>query len=592
MEPNEALEKVREVVKRLQREYADDPNVKAVGWGLARRGGELAGGISILFYVRKKLPSARAIEAHGSRMIPAEIDGFPTDVVADSSRPAQAAGARDDTKYDPLRGGVATSNSEGHLVWFNGFGTLGILARDNATNAPVALSNWHVWGDGGSAGDQIIQPGHPTAGDHVEAVGKVLACGPLVTSLIEWEAPDPIAAGLYAGAAAAAIAAACSDQRDPTRRGQDATPVGPGELTESEAVEVDIEYPQLPLPGVAFQANVTWSYERRTNEGVHAFQVDETRVNTQFLLGKMIRTNKPSYAPGEVVELVAAVWDYQPRPCDGYHVVAHLIPHRAPTTAVRAVLHPTACPRTFPQDPPEEPGQKVCVVFDDQPLGEHPYKGSFEWLQYLEPSQDGVRIVDWYAPAQGLLIPPRLLLTHEPAGAASATIVHFHDPVHLTAYNAAGAVVGSVTSPATQGVEHTLEVRGDGIVRVLIHGGGGEGLLLRYCIEPAREGSFAIGVGPSLAESIRFEQPTLALTSSALRAKRCCFRGSFRLPPDEPAGKWDVHLTVQNVNQVPEGTPPEQAATIIGGHVLSSHTSAEILGCTAIMLFDHVFDVF
>ena len=52
------------------------------------------------------------------------------------------------------------------------------------------------------------------------------ACGPSITLLIEWEAPDPLTAGLYGGAAAAAVAAAASDVRDPTRRGQDNTPTG------------------------------------------------------------------------------------------------------------------------------------------------------------------------------------------------------------------------------------------------------------------------------------------------------------------------------------------------------------------------------
>jgi hypothetical protein len=73
--------------------------------------------------------------------------------------------------------------------------------------------------------------------------------------------------------------------------------------------------------------------------------------------------------------------------------------------------------------------------------------------------------------------------------------------------------------------------------------------------------------------------------------RRCCFIGHIPLPPDEKPGKWDVHLTVQNINPVPEDTPPEEAAATIGGHVLSSHTS-EALGCTALMLLDHVFDVF
>jgi hypothetical protein len=98
-------------------------------------------------------------------------------------------------------------------------------------------------------------------------------------------------------------------------------------------------------------------------------------------------------------------------------------------------------------------------------------------------------------------------------------------------------------------------------------------------------------VGEALAASIRTELPNLNLTSSRLQVSRCCFTGSIQLPPDENPGQWDVHLTVQNINPTPEGTRPEVAATTIGGHLLSSHTSAQVFGCVAIMLLDHVFDV-
>jgi hypothetical protein len=49
---------------------------------------------------------------------------------------------------------------------------------------------------------------------------------------------------------------------------------------------------------------------------------------------------------------------------------------------------------------------------------------------------------------------------------------------------------------------------------------------------------------------------------------------------------------VQNLNHQPEGLPPEEAATVIGGHLLSAHAAeAALLGCGVIMLLDHVFDV-
>lgn len=587
------LQRIKAVVERLRHQYADDPMIETIGWGLPKRGGELTDEVSIIFYVTEKLPSERSIRAARSQPIPPEVEGFATDVQVVKLRPTQA-GSRDEIKYDPLRGGVASSNSENHIVWFNGYGTLGILGRDNTSGDAVALSNWHVWGDGGEEGDQIIQPGHPTTGDHVEAVGKVAACGPLLTSLIEWEAPSPIAAGLYGGAAAAAVAAAASDYRDPTRRGQDATVPDPAERTLRETVAISIEYPDLPVPGVPFETQVKWRYERETDGRVLDHEVTETRINTQFLLGKLIVTDKSNYQPGETVRLTAAIWDYQPRPCDGYHVVAHLIPHRRPGTALRTVLQPTVCPRRFPQDPPddEEP-TTVCVDFDDHDVGEYPYKGSFAWLAYLNMGQLPVHVVDWFEPEQGLQIPTQpLLLLHEPASKVTASLVLFHpSPVTLIATNAAGSEVDQATLSGEQGVVHDVVLEGEGIVRVVVRGGGGEALLVRYCIDTVRRQEFASSISERAATAIRAELPGLDLRARRLQSRRCCFGGSVRLPPDEQPGKWDVHLTIQNINHVPPGTPPEEAAAVIGGHVLSSHTSAEVLGCTAIMLLDHVFDV-
>lgn len=591
---DETIKKIKDLVHRLRQQYVDDPNINTIGWGLARRGGKLEDGITIIFYVNEKLPSERSIKAIGSQSIPRHIEGFETDVQVVKLRPMQAAGDRDEIKYDPLRGGVASGNSENHIAWFNGFGTLGILARDNTSGAPVALSNWHVWGDGGEEGDQIIQPGHPTTGDHIEAIGKVLACGPLVTSLIEWETPSPLTAGLYGGAAVAAVAAAASDYRDPNRCGQDNTPTNAGELTKRETVDMAIEYPHLPLPGVPFETNVKWRYQRETTDRVLTHEVGESRTNTQFLLGKLVVTDKSSYRPGETVKLTAAIWDYQPRPCDAYHVIAHLISHNKPSTALRVALHPTACPSKFPHEPPGDDGEEtICVDFKDYELDEYPYKGTFAWLGYLSKGQVNVRIVDWFEPARTLQISYQgLLLTHAPASRVVAKVVQFtNTPVSLVAYNAVGQELDKKSAPQQQGVIHELELSGEGIVRVEVQGGGGEGLLISYCIDPIHAQSFTTNISETVAASIREEVPQLKLQGTRLKAQRCCFTGFINLPPDESPGKWDVHLTVQNVNPVADGTPPELAATTIGGHVLSTHTSAEILGCTAIMLLDHVFDV-
>lgn len=596
MASDEDLARIEALVEALKREYASDSNVRTVGWGVPRRAGELVDELAIVFYVRQKLGSERAIGGIGSRPIPTQIEGFPTDIVESNPRPVvDFAGQRDETMFDPLRGGIATSNATGHTYWFNEAGTLGILARDNTDASAVALSNWHVWAQDGDEGDDIIQPGHPTAGDHLEGVTKVAACGPLITSVIEWEWPSPLATGLYAGAAAAAIAAALSDYRDPTRRGQDNTPTFPAELTLAESTVVNIEYPQLPLPGTPFRTEVDWHYSRQTTQRVLEHHVEEDRVNTQFLLGKVVTTHKAHYQPGETVRLIAAIWDYQPRQCDAYHVVAHLIAHNHPDTALRVLLHPTTCPRNIPLWPPrDESAADVCVVFADYKEAPYPYKGRFAWLNYLNPAQHDVHIQDWIGGTPALVLPSDgISLSHAPAVAVRAVVAQFAGrSVELTAFDASGGAVGQAMSPPGSHTGAELSVTGAGIVSTTLRGGGGEAQLIRYCIDPVQEGAVEAIASPALVASLRDELPDLGrATRTRLAATRCCFVGETRVPPHEEAGKWDVYLTVQNINAVTDGTPPEEAAVVIGGHLLSQHSAPHVAGCVTTMLLDHAFDV-
>jgi hypothetical protein len=461
----------------------------------------------------------------------------------------------------------------------------------------VALSNWHVWADGGAEGDQIIQPGHPTGADHVEAITKVAACGPLLTSLIEWEAPSPLTAGLYGGAAAAAIAAAASDYRDPTRRGQDATAVDPGERTLRETVDMAVQYADLPVPGRPFRTKVKWAYQRETEARVLHHAVEEERVNTQFLLGKMVTVDRAAYQPGDAVRLVAAIWDYQPRPCDAYHVVAHLIPRNRPGGVIRVAMQPTTCPRAVPPFPPRDseesdPPRETCIDFADRDVGQYPYKGRFDWLSYATADQVPALIQDWFEGHHALVIPAGgIVVEHAPASKVTARVAQFtNEPVTLTAYGPGGQEVGQVTAPAQQATVHELTVAGPGILGARFTGGGGEGLILGYCVETIQEEPLVAEVSESLRSGIAAEHPRLKLGKKRrLEARRCCFTGTCSIPPNEEAGGWDVHLTVQNVNTVPDGTEPEEAAIEIGGHVLSAHTFVE--ACVAIMLADHVFDV-
>ncbi|MEV5255949.1 hypothetical protein AB0K98_29845 [Streptomyces werraensis] len=584
-ESDDQLARIKATVERLRREYADDPNIVAVGWGLPRRGGDLTDELAVIVEVRQKLATDHGITTAGSRPVPREVDGFPTDIQARRLKPsADMTGQRDDTEYDPLRGGVASSNAANHIAWFNGSGTLGLLARDTATGAAVGLSNWHVWGDGGDVGDDIIQPGHPTAGDHLEAGGKIAACGVLAPSLIEWEVPSPLTVGLYGGGAAAlALAAALSDARDPVRRGQDATMPPEDARTLDETVEVAIEYLDLPLPGRPFATDVGWTYTRRTDQGDLSHTVEEHQVNSQFLLGKMVEIHRDTYRPGEAVQVTAAIWDYQPRGCQDYHVVAHLFPRADPDRVLRAVLAPTTCRQ---QQPPE----LKCVTFDDVDTGRYPPQGNFGWLGY---HYDGdVIVMNWPESDRGVLLNYwPLHVAHPPTNRVQVTAATaWGEPVAVTALNAAGETVATAETPTQPGVAHELELVGSGITGVTLVAKERQACLLRYCIETVGE-EINIDLPEPLSASLHKELGESAFTGQRLEAQRCCFTAPVPLPPDALTGSWEVHVSVQNLNTVPPGTPPDEAATVIGGHLLSSHTTPQALGCAAVTLADHVFDV-
>ena len=67
-----------------------DPNIACVGYGLKFVKGRPALQAVIQYHVRKKLTTTEEIRAMGSQPVPAEVDGYATDVLpwtGDSSRP-------------------------------------------------------------------------------------------------------------------------------------------------------------------------------------------------------------------------------------------------------------------------------------------------------------------------------------------------------------------------------------------------------------------------------------------------------------------------------------------------------------------------
>lgn len=123
--------------------------------------------------------------------------------------------------------------------------------------------------------------GHGTAGTAVsgtfdETTGEIECCD-----------PDPggipgddsyTVAGVASAIATGAAAVGLSDKADPWWRGQEATPVKPGEITTGEKVDVKFKYPEgAPAAGKNYPVAVEWEYTRITNLSTYTYSVDETQ---------------------------------------------------------------------------------------------------------------------------------------------------------------------------------------------------------------------------------------------------------------------------------------------------------------------------
>lgn len=746
MHTKETLAELKALARRLNVEYAGDPNITGVGWGMAQRGGELQAELSLIFYVREKLADPVDVAARGTKTVPKEIEGFPTDVVVRGNLiRQQMAGSRNDNLYDPLRGGIATSNLEQldrTFFWSEGgVGTLGMLCRD-ADGRTMALSNWHVWADmGAQNGDRIVQPGTPSGGGYAEGIAKTVLCGPAIGSLLEGRVPSGLAAGLYGAAAAAAALAALTDVRDPFRRGQDATPQAAAAVTHSERLDVNLNHPSLdPWPGKPFATDVKWVYQRSTNHGQMETGVEEVQVNPQVLRGYAMAPDRSAYERGDAITVQAALWDYQPRPDDAYHVVANLVSAENPAYHLRLVLHAAECRhinlvppypnREWERTRPVQMGKEgtICLDFGYYPANQvFPAAYNFGPIAVADYGGESMHMADLIGGTQtGLLIKELGIITqHAPAAEIVVQVAHHGKrPVRVRAYDAFDRLVAEATAPEERDVVHQLILAGAMVTHVHIDGGGGEAELLRYCFRPIDAGSeeqppsplpesiaanlragsaaerllcvnfgryapnavFAsphefggvtiadnrgvdlhvVGWPDTEPNSLSYAREGLTIThaaatrvvlrtgqftgehitvrafnaagdlvdqvvkstpnqvevlelagdgivrvtitgggNEAILVRYCyepqdqepparsllrCFRGSMDLPQDAPLGRWIVYLVVQNINHVPAGTPPEQAATVIGGHVMGP--SAQVLGCGFMLLGDHVFDIF
>ena len=126
------------------------PGVVSVAVGLREKNGVLTDEICFKVYVDQK---KKKKDLAAGELVPKEVNGIKTDVIELGDIKKEA----DESEYRPLLGGIQIQSEKS-----NGAGTLGCLAKDNAGNKTVILSNRHVLMDSGEAeGDLVGQPGSP-----------------------------------------------------------------------------------------------------------------------------------------------------------------------------------------------------------------------------------------------------------------------------------------------------------------------------------------------------------------------------------------------------------------------------------------------
>lgn len=148
------LSQARQVKELHKSALLDKPNVVGVGLAHKRRDGKSIGQLCVVALVRRKLPRAGLAP---QAVVPAEVDGVPTDVVEVGDLKAHAGRTE---RWRPAPGGV----SLGHYLITAG--TFGTIVHDRVSGARLILSNNHVLANGNNASpeDPILQPGAADGG--------------------------------------------------------------------------------------------------------------------------------------------------------------------------------------------------------------------------------------------------------------------------------------------------------------------------------------------------------------------------------------------------------------------------------------------
>jgi hypothetical protein len=140
----EEMEHAQKVLASVRDEWLQREGVTAVDLGFKWSNGEMTGQLAIRVHLTEKKPLSELSE---EELFPSEIEGVTVDVieaiygiqlVPEGDLQVEAAVDGRGERFDPVPLGVSISNK--HTT----AGTLGAKVIDNATEAEMILSNWHV----------------------------------------------------------------------------------------------------------------------------------------------------------------------------------------------------------------------------------------------------------------------------------------------------------------------------------------------------------------------------------------------------------------------------------------------------------------
>jgi hypothetical protein len=534
-----ARAQVESIIARIKSQWAQDRNVLDILPAIKTVGPYAQPDtLAIVFYVREKVDLAK-LRDRGYVPIPDQIEDVPTDVIQAITKPRGTVDTKSTRSqmFDTLAGGIAVGNAN-----MNVYGTLGMILFAQSDSRPLGLTNEHVLVNDidGHVGDEVQQPRFYL---NSEVSIDSAACCP--NGQLHYRPVDnPIvdaAAGVFA---AASIAAVLSDQIDPHRRGQDATVPDLTERTLRETVSVEMQYPEIPLPGYPYKLDVKWKYQRETDRRTLEYSVSETKPNLHFVETQELLTDRTIYQRGNQVVFFALLGaELHQETCQNYFVTAAALSpshHRA----YKIILKPWETDIGLRIDDSRQSlvdGRAVrrCTSFGDQKSGDCFRQPRTISGMIFDPKDYTACFVQPAATERPVLVFPPVGLTIRfptPIQEVLGRVV-FRASVTMTAFNGT-EVVGTAT---TSGVSPTeLYLTAPGITHVVFRSKDESPELMEIC------------------------------TVKQLR-NYCIYRGELTLLPDEEIGMWSTYLFAQTRNDVPSGTDPLIAATTIGGLPVTSN---------------------